>query len=135
MIPDAITGGAGTNPVLPLPNAVDELDPPNPGPPAVLPAAKPGRPHVADEDEEPKPLLVPVERLDSFPVRRRGCDAGAEELVVIGGEADVPGCAGTLGDAIAGDRATDIVRNCQTELCEAGQASKSVSDSTAIIMA
>jgi hypothetical protein len=74
--PPLPTCPAGTNPLLP--NAAPEG----------APVARPGRPHVVDEDGggvDPEPLADA--RLDSLPVRRRGADDDA----VIGGEALVPG--------------------------------------------
>lgn len=71
--------------------------------PGAAPVARPGRPHVADEDgggAEPPPL--PDARLESLPVSKRGADVDA----VMGGEALVPGCTGIPGEANAGDRAT-----------------------------
>lgn len=68
------------------------------------PVAKPGLPHVAEAGGGVDPLPLPDARVDSLPVRRRGCDVGAELARVMGGEALVPGCAGIPGDARAGDR-------------------------------
>jgi hypothetical protein len=102
------TGAAGTNPVFPKPVL--------PAAPGTLPVARPVLPQVADDGGGVLPLPLPEAKFESLPVSKRGCDAGAELLAFIGGEALVPGCAGIPGEANAGDRAAASVYNMVTRM-------------------